>query len=197
MTTPTPAPTPAPTPDPAPYVRHVSLRLQEAVTRHLRKAMTELGWLDPTVGNRTLPVPFGADPFRWQVGRLPESDPRSTIKPNLLALSFGEEPPEEEQELGAGLVMLQTALQVDVVPENEALGVAVANDLRDVLTGRLPGYRRGMDLRIYDGDPDGTIAPGYWIAFEEVSRHRNDSVDFRLDWQQVTCLVELYLPGWD
>ena len=181
--------------EPAP-LRHVSRHLQLTITRYLRKALTDMGWVEPEApAVRTVPVPFSGRAFTFQTGRRSEAD-MVAIEPNLIAVTFGEEPDPEEQELGGGLVIQQSALVCDIIPANEPIGLAIASDVRDVLTGRYPGYRRFTPLLDYT-TAGGVEVPGYQIEFSDVQRRRNDGQDFRLNWQQVIALIELHMPGWE
>lgn len=170
-------------------LRHVSRHLQQTVSLHLKQALTDLGWLDEV----TL---FGSPGFTVQLGRMPEKK-RNEVEPNLIAITFGDEPPEEEQELGGGLTLLRTQVGVDVVPDTDALGIAVCSDVRDVLSGRLDpiAWPRVLRLRDYSTSSQGIPQDDHLIEFTDVQRRRTDNAEGRLHWQQVVADIELTMPG--
>lgn len=168
-------------------LRQVSRHLQQTVSLRLKAALTDFGWLSD-------PTPFDSAPFVLRLGRMTEKE-LAEIKPNFAAVTFGDEPPEEEQELGGGLSLLRTQVAVDVIPDSEALGLALASDVRDVMYGKFPDWPRVFPLRDYSLDPAGVPTDDYVIEFVDVARRRPDQAEGRLHWQQVIADIELTMPG--
>lgn len=168
------------------YVPYVVRHVHRTVEDLLLDALTGLGWLGPE-------VPFGASVVRFQRGRMDESELRA-VTGNLVAVSFGDEPDDEPQELGGGLTLVTYVVFVDVVGENEAIALAIASDLKDRLAGRMPGTSRFSPVFSYRVNPR-TPVDGHKLEFTDVVRTKPDNVDYRRNWQAVKSTVEMTYVG--
>ncbi len=170
-----------------PYLQHSSRHLARTVTEHIRGRLATLGWL-------AAPAPLGATPFTVETRRLRESEVQA-ITSNTLGIFFGEESDDEPFELGGGNMRMETTFYCDIIAEKQGIGLAVASDIKDLLTGRVPGLARMITLRDYTTDPAGVPQDDYLIEFVQVSRARPENSETKLNWQILTCTLELVFPG--
>lgn len=170
-----------------PYaVRHVQRTLEDLIEARL----STLGWLGPTNS-----VPFGAAIVRngegqahIQRGRMDEAA-LQTVTGNMVAVSFGNEPDDEPQEMGGGLLMVEHYLFVDVVGEKEAIALAIASDIKDALGGRASGTSRYSAVYDYTDTPR-TLVVGYRLELTDVVRQEGDP-KVKRHWQIVKATAEL------
>lgn len=104
-------------------MRHRERHVHKTLFEHVRTTLEDTGWLSD-------PVNFGAHPIT-----LIDFEPLEAgqqIAPNTVAVSMGDQGKAVEAELGA-LRMLPFTLFVDVHAENESIGTALADDIRDAL----------------------------------------------------------------
>lgn len=181
---------PAPTPVFVP-LRHLSRHLQATVQDHIQRHLTALGWIGPAEG-----VPFGARAVDYQTVRPSESLLKS-LAPNLVSVSFGLQGDDTEEQMGGGLLSQDHVLFVDVYAENEGIGLALAEDVRDLLVGRA-SYRenpsRYLVLEDQMTEPP-TPVPAYKAEFTDVFREPSDRELANADWQIVKATAYLHLPG--
>lgn len=115
--------------------------------------MQTLGWVSP-------PVNFGADPVTF-IDYQPE-DRQETIKKNTIAVSLGNYGADEDEELGALGGGLRSALYnvfIDIYMAEQALAIAVSDDVRDIYT----------DLTMpLINQIDGTVEPGTLIEVDTI-----------------------------
>ena len=105
--------------------------IKQGFAETVRQALDDLDWFDP--GRKHKPIRFTT-----------EEAPRSEeVLPNLVAVST-EDVVGEEIELGSGLEENRWDFYVDIYAENEALGLELAGDVRDVLRGKIPSIGRGI-----------------------------------------------------
>jgi hypothetical protein len=165
------------------FARHLHATIQNQVEAHL----VTMGWLtDGTVGFVPL---LGALPVEFQRQRPDESILKS-LKPNLVAVSFGGETDDEDEQLGGGLISQEHVMFVDVYAENDAVAVALACDVRDLLAGRF-GSRY---FRVKD-QVTGTDVLGYLAEYDEVFREPADRELPNVRWQIVRATVLVLMPG--
>ena len=165
------------------FARHLHATIQNQVEAHL----VTMGWLtDGTPGFVPL---LGALPVEFQRQRPDESILKS-LKPNLVAVSFGGETDDEDEQLGGGLVSQEHVMFVDVYAENDAVAVGLASDIRDLLAGRF-GSRY---FRIID-QATGTDVLGYLGEYDEVFREPADRELPSVRWQIVRATVLVLMPG--
>jgi len=108
-------------------IRFRSRYVHAAVVEHLRTQLTALGWVAP-------PTNFGAMPVRVVDYQPDERGER--IEQNTVAVSLGDLGSDEDRELGAsagGLRSMEYPIFIDVYMSEQALSVAIGDDIRDIL----------------------------------------------------------------
>ena len=121
-------------------MRHRQRHLHRTIFTTVRDALDDAGWI-------TAPVNFGTTPVTvidyepQQIGETPAY--------NTVAVSIGDQTADEEYELG-GLMETSYAVFVDIYPTQESIGVAIAEDVKDVLTDLL------IPLKDYTSSAAGT-----------------------------------------
>lgn len=152
--------------------------VQDSLSRFVVDGLTSLGWLDP--GRRHLPVRVVAKPPRWD----------EPVVANAIALSF-EMADLDDLELGSALTRTSAAATFDLYVESDSLAVDLANDIRDLLRGRLRSPRHGV-IELVDWSQATPVTFGY-ATVSDVRVHRPvalASQDWRRHWVQVTCVVD-------
>lgn len=113
-------------------MRHRQRHLHATVVRHIRTALTSGGWVDAPVNFGTTPVTV-IDYEPQQAGETPAL--------NTVAVSIGDQGADEEYELGGGISTCSYTLFVDIYGENEPIGVAIGDDIKDALTDTIIALR--------------------------------------------------------
>lgn len=171
-------------------MRHLSRHLQSTVQDHVLRHLTELGWVGAPAT-----VPFGALPVTFQKVA-PREEQLASITPNLVAVSFGRQTDDEEEEMGGPLISQEHVFFVDIYAENEGIGLALSEDVRDLLVGRASyGTRppsRYVTLENYSTSPP-TPVPGFKGEFTDVLRTPADRVIGNYSWQVVSGSISLFL----
>lgn len=166
------------------YLRHYSWHVHHSVFKYLEAQLDTMGWTSATASER----PFGAAQVRLQETLPPEFDMTRTLSPGTVAVTLGSEPDTKEEELGGVLNSHDLPLFIDIFMEDEALALALANDIRDIFKGRVPGSSRLMQV-IDWASPGTTPATGYTVEFEDVVRERPET---KLNWQIVKVSAVLF-----
>lgn len=164
------------------YLRHSSRHLHRTVFDYLAGQLEELGW---TVSGS---VPFNSPVVKMQEVLPDEWKGDSVLAPGTLAVTLGDEPSAEGQELGGPLAQIEIPLFVDCFMDTPATTLALALDVRDIFCGRLPGTVRYLNVTDYN-DPDMPVADGYSIEFTDVTRER-----IKKDWEVIKVTVVLTFP---
>lgn len=170
------------------YLRHAARHVQQTVIDRVRAGLVADGWLDHVAGAG----PFGTDDVTWVATRMSEAD-MVAVQGNLVAVSFGTEPDDEPQELGGGMTMIGHTLFVDCVGTSESLGLSIASDVKDRLSGLHTDTSRFEPVYDYTTLPR-TAVVGYQIEFEQVTRHRSEE-DHKALWHTVVADVNVYFTG--
>lgn len=164
------------------YLRHSTRHLHKTVFDYLSNQLATLGW---TVDGD---VPFDAPTVRLQEELPDEWDSAKVLKPGTVAITLGDENEAKNQELGGPLALIQVPLFIDVFMDTPGTTLALALDVRDIFTGRLPGTVRFLD--VYDYSPNTpAIAQGYRMEFEDVIRQ-----NVKKNWEVVKITAMLYFP---
>lgn len=172
-------------------MRHLSRHLQATVQNHVRDHLAFLDWIGPEEN-----TPFGALPVQYQTVR-PSEALLQSVTPNLVAVSFGGQTDDAEEQMGGGLVSQEHVVFVDVYAENEGVGLALAEDIRDLLVGRASylSYASRF-LKVHDqATTPPTVVPGYLLEFTEVFREPAEREIGSVDWQVIRATAYLHLPG--
>lgn len=167
------------------YLRFASRHVQQSIAVHVRDWVDGLGWLGST-------PPFGTTPVRFQVGRMDEAS-LVAITGNLIGVSFGGELDDVTEQLGGGLASSELVVFVDVVGVSDAVAVAVASDVKDLLTSRAPGTSRTVPVRDWAAVPP-VVVPGWSVEFTDVMRERANE-NIRSNWHVVKTTAVLTFPG--
>lgn len=108
------------------YVGGLRARLlRDSFYNFLYDAVDELGWFATEGRQHNYPVSMVPEPLEWDDEALP----------NLVTISE-EAVDEEELELGSGLTEFTWHFYIDVYAESLPVGLHLATDIRDVLSGR-------------------------------------------------------------
>ncbi len=171
-------------------IRHFGRHLYQSVFDHIDTGLVDLGW--KVAGG------FKEFPVTTQNWVPDEGQGTSQVQPNLVAVTILDEGEEVPEELGDGLVSIDVQLSVDIYGENQAVALAIAEDVKDLLRGRIDGYHRIIPIFDYSAvDTGGTRAAltGVWAENEDVVRIPSQRTELRRQWQVVrwTCHVE-YVP---
>lgn len=105
--------------------------IKQAFAETVHDALEDLDWFDS--GRKHKPIGFTTE----QIASVDE------VLPNLVSVS-SEDVVGEEIELGSGLEENRWDFYVDIYAENEALGIELAGDVRDILRGKMPSIGRGI-----------------------------------------------------
>ena len=171
------------------YLRHATRHVHQTLSDLVRDRMDLLGWLGPEAA-----VPFGTTPAVFQLGRMDEALEKQ-ITGNLISVSFGEEPDLAELELGGALVMQQHVLFIDCLADTDAIALAMAGDIKDLLQGVAPDTSRFAPLYDYTRSPREELE-GYQFEFVDVARRKPD-VGYRQNWHVVLATAELTHISWE
>lgn len=165
-------------------VRHVQATLEDHVEDHLESR----GWLGPAED-----VPFGAtvlsdDQGRPKVQRGAMDEARlKAAAGNMVVVSFGNEPDDEPQDMGGGLMMVEHTIFVDCLGEKDGIALSLASDVKDLLAGRAPGttrYVTVVDQRTT------TPVPGWRCELADVYRTEGNPATRRY-WQIVKATAQI------
>lgn len=111
--------------------------LQDSITFLITNGLAQLGWFDTDRAH--LPLRFVPAPFDWN----------QPVDFNLLTVSSISRR-ATYIEVGSDLTEDNVSMTVDIYGETESFGIDVANDIRDLLRGRLPGGAIGGVADIFD-----------------------------------------------
>ena len=131
-------------------MRHRQRHLHATILGHVREALTAAGWVNAPVNFGSTPVTL-LDYEPQQAGETPAF--------NTVAVSIGTQGPDEPFELGGGLYSCRYTVFIDVYGENEPIGVALADDIKDAISEEV------IPLRDFTADPLGVDTDGE-IEFE-------------------------------
>lgn len=111
------------------------------------------------------------------------------LEPNSVAVSEGRLVPDDELQLGGGLVESVHTFFVDVYGENRSLARCIALDLRALLTGQIDGYPKILPLRNFAvaGTP---VLAGHELEIEDVELDYPANTSFaKLHWAVLKMTV--------
>lgn len=112
--------------------------IHDSLTAVLEKGLGLQGWFDP--GRQHQPLTLLHGPHHWDV----------PVAYNAIVLTNQAIEVNDEVEVGSNLSTDRLAITIDFYAENDALGVEVTNDMRDLLRGRLPGGADNAGFPILD-----------------------------------------------
>lgn len=169
------------------YLRHASRHIHETVYQHMSYHIGALGWTS------TVTPLFGGVPVRMQSVMPKEYDQLSKLSPGLLGVTIGDVDDDVELELGGGLTGLDIPFFFDCYMDTEASALALADDVRDILKGRVTGT--SQLLTVYNHTATVPVAQeGWYLVLTDVQRFNPQRV---LDWQVVNATYQLqWFDGW-
>ena len=158
------------------YFRHAVRHLQVSVERRLHEVLNAARWFGPR-------VPFGTTPVELIL-----ADTREVVKPNLVAVIFGDESAEQVEQLGGGLSSFTLGIGLDVIGDGQSITTAIAADVMDGLSGRNPAFSRFLEVRDHVQD----VVRDDWSAeFVEVQRLKPDPMEWRPNWLALSAMLDV------
>jgi len=162
------------------YVGGLRLRLiKESYFNMVKDALEDLGWFEE--GRNHLPISV-----------VPEQVDNSVeIKANIVGIST-EDLDEEEAEIGSNLTKNSWEVYADILAEDEAIGIHLSGDIRDILSGKFASIGRTRpNLEVKDLTPnnDETI---FTCSLENIQLNRVrdwDTGSYNKYWWVVACIV--------
>ena len=135
--------------------------IKNSVYTLIQEGMDELGWFD--TGRQHKPVKLIPERKEWN----------DEILPNLVTVTE-EDIDEHSMELGSNLTEFWWEMMVDVYAENSAVGLDLATDIRDLLSGRFTTVSSvGPNIDVYDlANLGATPVPLFTVEIENVSMGR-------------------------
>ena len=169
------------------YLRHSMRHLQQTMKLDIENHLDTLLWR--TNGS----VPFGTDAVVYRAEPL-HPEEREPVQGNTVIISFGDSPDDVDEQLGGGLALTSTTMFVDCIGTSDAVALALAEDVKDWLNGRVGSrYRQLLE---FTSSSVGTPVDGWQLELRDVVRERPLSNAFRY-WHVVKSTVELRFPGED
>lgn len=162
--------------------RHV----QQTLAMFVRQNLVARGWgqRDPSSDPADDPtVNFGTSPLAY-VSVLSENLTINPPKLNTVSITIGDEPDDKLEQMGGGLYSVAYPLFVDVYGEAASTSIAVAGDVKAILS------RQYIPVYDFTGSPPVQTDDEY-IEFENVrgpivpAREPGASAEFRRHWRQI------------
>lgn len=155
--------------------RHV----HRTIAAYIESALAELGWVVPPVNFGTVPVTF--------IEIQPDENGEK-VAPNTVAITLGDEPADEDLEMGNGLQGLDLPVFVDIYGVEQSVAVSIASDVKSVLKNAV------IPLYDYTGAPP--VVTDDLIEFEDVTGPEKPAVareasDFRKYWRVVKAIAHV------
>lgn len=165
------------------YVGGLRVRLiQDSVFDMLQDSLDALGWFD--AGRDHEDVELVDEEPDWN----------SPITPNKISVII-ESINDSDAEMGSNLMEERHSVFIDIYAEDDATGIHLSNDIRDILRGKMPSIDRGWpQIEIYDKTL-ATPAVIFNVDVEDArwDRGRNFAEEWLKHWFVVSCdLVDVY-----
>lgn len=148
----------------------------------LRDSLDQLGWFD--AGRRHQPLNFVVRPAEWE----------DKVDFNSIAVTC-EDVTDDDAELGSNLTEDTWTFSVDIYAENDAVGIHLINDVRDILRGKMPSIgRSGPMLSVPDAQA-ATPTELFQCSIERVvvDRARGFTKAWQQHWWAARCdVVDTY-----
>lgn len=152
--------------------------IHDSFVAMITDALAARSWFDSD--RRHLPIVVTTQPYGWD----------EPIPVNTVTIS-GEDSVSADAELGSTASDDTWTFYIDFYAENEALGMDVAHDIRDILRGKIPSVGRGRpDLTVLDWRED-PPTPLFKCQLEDIvmDRARGFTRPFERYWYAVRCDV--------
>lgn len=150
--------------------------IKESFYHMLDAALEDLGWYE--TDSWFLPVELRSTAISDQ----------EEITPNVVAIADDDDS-DSELEMGSNLTEFRTAYYVDVYGENNAVGLHIAKDIRDLLQGRMPSIGRSRPNLSILNYSAATPTELFTVDLEQVTLNR--AHDFPKEWQKYWYSVYL------
>lgn len=163
------------------FPRHSSRSIHAALVDRVTAGLTSLGWIGPEDG-----VPFGGSPLTVKDTR-PFVGERiaNTITAGDVVISAATETPATLEEIGGPLASMELPFFIDCFMDSIAEASALTSDIRDLLCGRVIGFRRFLPF--IDKATNSNV-PGWTLELEDVERAVPEH-NLPLEWQAVHVTV--------
>lgn len=101
---------------------------------YVRTQLVELGWGDSALApTDSANTNINFDTLAMTFHDFQPDEAGMAVAGQTVAITMGDEPASEDQELGAGLALIRYPVYIDVYGANQALATAVTSDLKDIL----------------------------------------------------------------
>lgn len=163
-------------------IRFRSRHVRQTIADYIEAGLTDLGWVNA-------PTNFGAIPLTFQEVDPEEPQQGIQVLPNTVSTSLGDEPDDEEYELGGGLESVEFPVFVDVYAENNSMAVSIASDIKQLLKHTV------IPVTDYTGTP--TPHPTEYMEFESVIGPERPpasigATEFKRHWRVVKAIAVVY-----
>lgn len=171
-------------------IRFRSSQIQDSTARHLKAALTALGWLDD-------PPRWTDTPFVWDPDFDPEAVDESDGPParNTIGLSIGDIADNVINDLGGGLQSVNVPIFVDLYSEKRGISLNLSDDLQQVLQGELWSPSRYIPLYDHSQDPPVLNTDVALEARLVEARWGTGTQSWRRTWRIVSFTGTLYYVG--
>lgn len=138
--------------------RHV----HQTISDYLVSNLQQLGWGNSAAGPDdpvNANVNFGGVPMTFV--ETPPDEAGVAIAANSMSIAIGDEPSDQVEQLGGGLISVGYPLIVDIYGQDHSFSVSISQDVKDLLS------RKVIPLYSYMAVPRTPVA-GSYIEFEDV-----------------------------
>jgi hypothetical protein len=170
------------------YLRHASRHVLASVMLTVQDGLDTLGWMDAGTlpfGSKYAAVVHFSDAPAIAGDKLADE-----VAAGLVAVTLGPEFPVDMDELGGPLARQDYPIFFDVFQPEYATTTALANDIRDILMGRVAGTNRYVVIK--DQTDDSTVL-GWTCELTDVEIVRPE-LRLPLHWQVVKVTAEVHFP---
>ena len=163
-------------------MRFRSRHVHKTICTYVEDQLTTKGWVND-------PVNFGATAVTFE--EIQPDENGLAVEPNTVAITLGDAPAAELEELGDGLWSIPYVVFIDVYGDNGSVAVSIAEDIRDSID-------RDKCVYVSDfTDPNNPVVTTNYVQFERVVGPERppasaSSQDFRRYWRIVKATARLY-----
>lgn len=162
-------------------MRHRWRHVHKTLADHIEAQLTALGWVVP-------PINFAAEPVTF-IEVTPEVDKGVDVKNNTVAITLGDEPADQDEEMGDGLKSTDFPLFVDVYGENATIARAICSDVKSILNDL---YLHVIDFTSTPTQTDEYIEIDKSTVIHETPPASFGATDFRKHWRVVKAIATTY-----
>jgi len=171
-------------------LRFLYRHVHRTTAAYIEERMIARGWGKRAASGPQPTVNFGASPVTYQ--EIQPDENGTSVKPNTLAITPGDEGEDTLEELGGGYWQVVIPFFFDVYGDDQSISKSIASDVKALLT-------RGLVLPLYDwttGTP--AVVESSYIEFENVIGPERPVVaqisteGFRRFWNVVKAEAHIY-----